>query len=147
GGAITLDITAGVTDAGEGLEITISDIPAGATLSAGTVNPDGTVTLTAGELAGLTITPPEDFSGSFDLTVTATSSDGADTASITDTLSVTVDPVADAPTLSVDPASGNEDSAIALDITAGLTDADETLSVTISDIPAGSTLSAGTVNP
>ncbi|MBN8196080.1 Ig-like domain-containing protein [Thalassospira povalilytica] len=147
GGAITLDITAGVTDAGEGLEITISDIPAGATLSAGTVNPDGTVTLTAGELAGLTITPPEDFSGSFDLTVTATSSDGADTASIADTLSVTVDPVADAPTLSVDPASGNEDSAIALDITAGLTDADETLSVTISDIPAGATLSAGTVNP
>ncbi|WP_412557637.1 beta strand repeat-containing protein [Thalassospira sp. MIT1370] len=147
GGAITLDITAGVTDAGEGLEITISDIPAGATLSAGTVNPDGTVTLTAGELAGLTITPPEDFSGSFDLTVTATSSDGADTASIADTLSVTVEPVADTPTLSVDPASGNEDSAIALDITAGLTDADETLSVTISDIPAGSTLSAGTVNP
>ncbi|WP_170310099.1 beta strand repeat-containing protein [Thalassospira povalilytica] len=147
GGAITLDITAGVTDAGEGLEITISDIPAGATLSAGTVNPDGTVTLTAGELAGLTITPPEDFSGSFDLTVTATSSDGADTASIADTLSVTVDPVADAPTLSVDPATGNEDIAIALDITAGLTDADETLSVTISDIPAGSTLSAGTVNP
>ncbi|URK17546.1 cadherin-like domain-containing protein [Thalassospira sp. GO-4] len=147
GGAITLDITAGVTDAGEGLEITISDIPAGSTLSAGTVNPDGTVTLTAGELAGLTITPPEDFSGSFDLTVTATSSDGADTASIADTLSVTVDPVADAPTLSADPASGNEDSAIALDITAGLTDADETLSVTISDIPAGSTLSAGTVNP
>ncbi|MEE3046737.1 MAG: Ig-like domain-containing protein [Pseudomonadota bacterium] len=147
GGAITLDITAGVTDTGEGLEITISDIPAGSTLSAGTVNPDGTVTLTAGELAGLTITPPEDFSGSFDLTVTATSSDGADTASIADTLSVTVDPVADAPTLSVDPASGNEDSAIALDITAGLTDADETLSVTISDIPAGATLSAGTVNP
>ncbi|MCC4242154.1 Ig-like domain-containing protein, partial [Thalassospira povalilytica] len=145
--AIALDITAGLTDADETLSVTISDIPAGSTLSAGTVNPDGTVTLTAGELAGLTITPPEDFSGSFDLTVTATSSDGADTASVADTLSVTVDPVADAPTLSVDPASGNEDSAIALDITAGLTDADETLSVTISDIPAGSTLSAGTVNP
>ena len=144
--AIALDIDAGLTDSSETLTITISGVPEGASLSAGTDNGDGTWSLTSDDLEGLTITPPEDFSGSFDLTVTATSSDGADTASIADTLSVTVDPVADAPTLSVDPASGNEDSAIALDIDAGLTDSSETLTVTISGVPDGATLSAGTDN-
>ncbi|MCC9620426.1 Ig-like domain-containing protein [Thalassospira sp. MA62] len=146
-GAIALDIAAALTDASETLTITISDIPAGATLSAGTINPDGSVTLTPDQLAGLTITPPEDFNGTIDLTVTATSSDGTDTASVSDTLSITVASEADAPTLSVNNAAGLEDGAIALDIVAALTDASETLTITISDIPAGATLSAGTVNP
>ncbi|WP_417828058.1 beta strand repeat-containing protein, partial [Thalassospira sp.] len=144
---IALDIASNLSDSDEVLSVTISDIPAGATLSAGTVNPDGTVTLTPAELTGLTITPPTDFSGDFDLTVTATSTDGTDTAQISDTLNIDVIPVADTPTLAVTPASGDEDSPIALDIASNLTDSDEVLSVTISDIPAGATLSAGTVNP
>jgi hypothetical protein len=148
--AIALDIAAALTDTdgSEVLSVTISDIPAGATLSAGTVNGDGSVTLTAAQLAGLTITPAADSDADFTLTVAATSTDGTDTATTTASLPVTVDAVADTPELTVQAASGDEDTAIALDIAAALTDTDgsEVLSITISDIPAGATLSAGTVN-
>ncbi len=144
--AIALDIDAGLADSSETLTVTISGVPDGATLSAGTDNGDGTWTLNSDQLEGLTITPAEDFSGSFDLGVTATSADGSDVATATDSITVDVTGVADAPTLDVSDASGNEDSAIALDIDAGLTDSSETLTVTISGVPDGATLSAGTDN-
>ncbi|WP_296990995.1 Ig-like domain-containing protein [Thalassospira sp. UBA1131] len=144
--AIALNIDAGLTDANETLTVTISGVPGGATLSAGTDNGDGTWTLSSQQLSGLTITPPEDFSGSFDLGVTATSADGSDVAITTGSITVDVAGVADAPALDVSSASGNEDSAIALDIDAGLTDSSETLTVTISGVPNGGTLSAGTDN-
>ncbi|OCK07570.1 MULTISPECIES: Ig-like domain-containing protein [Thalassospira] len=144
--AIALDIDAGLTDSSEVLTVTISGVPEGATLSAGTDNGDGTWTLSPDQLAGLTITPADDFSGSFDLTVTAQSADGSDIATATDTITVDVAGVADAPTLDVSDASGSEDTAIALDIDAGLTDSSEVLSVTISGVPEGATLSAGTDN-
>ena len=144
--AIALDIDASLTDSSETLTVTISGVPNGATLSAGTDNGDGTWTLNSGQLAGLTITPPDDFSGSFELEVTATSADGSDVATTTDSITVDVTGVANAPTLDVSDASGNEDSAIALDIDAGLTDSSETLTVTISGVPDGATLSAGTDN-
>ncbi|MBC04980.1 tandem-95 repeat protein, partial [Thalassospira sp.] len=146
GSAIALDIDAALTDSSETLTVTISGVPDGATLSAGTDNGDGTWTLNSDQLEGLTITPAEDFSGSFDLGVTATSADGSDVATTTDSITVDVAGVADAPTLDVSDASGNEDSAIALDIDAGLTDSSETLTVTISGVPDGATLSAGTDN-
>ncbi|WP_232310566.1 Ig-like domain-containing protein, partial [Thalassospira sp. MCCC 1A01148] len=144
--AIALDIDAGLADSSETLTLTISGVPEGATLSAGTDNGDGTWTLSSDQLDGLSITPPDDFSGSFDLGVTATSADGSDVATATDSITVDVTGVADAPTLDVSDASGNEDSAIALDIDAGLTDSSETLTVTISGVPDGATLSAGTDN-
>ncbi|PKR47251.1 Ig-like domain-containing protein, partial [Thalassospira povalilytica] len=142
--AIALDIDAGLADSSEVLSITISGVPDGATLSAGTNNGDGTWTLNPDQLEGLTITPAEDFSGSFELGVTATSVDGEDVATTTGSITVDVAGVADAPTLDVSDASGNEDSAIALDIDAGLTDSSEVLTVTISGVPDGATLSAGT---
>ncbi|MFC4235519.1 Ig-like domain-containing protein [Thalassospira xianhensis] len=144
--AIALDIDAGLTDSSEVLSVTISGVPEGATLSAGTDNGDGTWTLGSGDLAGLTITPANDFSGSFELGVTATSADGEDVATSSGTVTVDVTGVADAPTLDVSNASGSEDSAIALDIDAGLTDSSEVLTVTISGVPEGATLSAGTNN-
>ncbi len=144
--AIGLDIDAGLTDSSEVLSITVSGVPDGATLSAGTDNGDGTWSLSSDDLEGLTVTPADDFGGSFDLGVTATSADGEDVATTTDSLTVDVAGVADTPTLDVADASGNEDSAIALGIDAGLTDSSETLSVTISDVPDGATLSAGTNN-
>ncbi len=144
--AIALDIDAALTDAGEVLSITVTGVPEGATLSAGTDNGDGTWTLSPDDLDGLTITPPADYSGSFNLGVTATSTDGTDTASISDSISVSVEGQADTPTLSVSDTAGTEDSAIALDINAALTDADEVLSITISNVPEGATLSAGTDN-
>ncbi|MCC9626773.1 Ig-like domain-containing protein, partial [Thalassospira sp. MA62] len=144
--AIALDIDAGLTDSSEVLAVTISGVPDGATLSAGTDNGDGSWTLSPAQLSGLTITPPENYSGSFDLDVTATSTDGSDSASVADTITVDVTGVADDPTLDVSDASGNEDTAIALDIDAALTDSSEVLSVTISGVPDGATLSAGTDN-
>ncbi|WP_417812540.1 hypothetical protein [Thalassospira alkalitolerans] len=144
--AIALDIDAGLTDSSEVLTVTISGVPDGATLSAGTDNGDGTWTLSAVDLEGLTITPADDFSGSFDLAVTAQSADGEDVATVSDSITVDVAGVADTPTLDVADASGKEDSAIALDIDAGLTDSSEVLTVTISGVPDGATLSAGTDN-
>ncbi|MBO9507614.1 Ig-like domain-containing protein [Thalassospira sp. A3_1] len=144
--AIALDIDAGLTDSSEVLTVTISGVPEGANLSAGTDNGDGSWTLSPDQLAGLTITPADDFSGSFDLAVTAQSADGEDVATTTDTITVDVVGVADAPTLEISDASGLEDSTIALDIDTGLTDGSEVLSITISGVPEGATLSAGTDN-
>ncbi|WP_181846527.1 Ig-like domain-containing protein, partial [Thalassospira profundimaris] len=144
--AIALDIDAGLTDSSETLTITISGVPDGATLSAGTDNGDGTWTLSSGDLEGLTITPADDYSGSFDLSITVTSTDGEDTASISDTITVDVAGVADTPSLEVSDASGNEEGSIALSIDAGLSDSSEVLSITISGVPAGAELSAGTDN-
>ncbi|WP_181850096.1 Ig-like domain-containing protein, partial [Thalassospira xiamenensis] len=144
--AIELDIDVGLTDSSEVLTVTISDVPEGATLSAGTDNGDGTWTLASGDLDGLTITPANDFSGSFDLTVVAQSADGEDVATTSSTITVDVAGVADIPTLDSANASGNEDSAITLDIDAGLTDSSEVLTITISGVPDGATLSAGADN-
>ncbi|MBL4720231.1 MAG: hypothetical protein JKY20_03745, partial [Alphaproteobacteria bacterium] len=148
--AITLDITSALSDAdgSEALSLTVSGIPDGATLSAGTLNADGSVTLTPDQLDGLTITPPSDSSADFNLTVTATSSENGTTATTSSTLEVSVSGVADTPTLAVSSSTGAEDSAIALDITSALSDTDgsETLSLTVTGIPDGATLSAGTLN-
>ena len=148
---IPLTINAGLVDndGSETLGITITGVPTGATLSAGTNNGGGSWTLTSAQLTNLTLTPPHNFSGNFDLSVTATSSENATTASTsTMPLHVSVAGVPDMPTLSVQAASGNENSAINLNIAAALTDTDgsETLSVTVAGVPAGATLSAGTNN-
>ena len=153
--AIALNIAASLSDA-DGSEllsdVIISGIPVGAVLSAGTLNPDGTVTLSQAQLTGLTVTPPPDSDTDFTLSisVTATEGIGGDTATTTVPLPVSVAAIADAPVLTVEAASGDEDSALALNIAAALSDIDgsELLSdVIISGIPAGATLSAGTLNP
>jgi Ca2+-binding RTX toxin-like protein len=148
--AIALDIGAalGDLDGSESLVVTISGVPSGAQLSAGTDLGGGTWTLNPAQLTGLTITPPANSDGDFTLTVTATATEaqGGDTAIVTAQLPVTVSAVADAPSLSVAPASGSEDTAIALDIGAALGDLDgsESLVITISGVPSGAQLSAGT---
>ena len=78
------------TDGSESLSIVIGGVPTGATLSAGTDNGDGTWTLADTDLPGLTLFPPTNYTGTFQLTVTATSTDGSDTASIAETIDVTV---------------------------------------------------------
>ncbi len=87
------------TDGSESLSIVIGGVPTGASLSAGTDNGDGTWTLTQAELSGLTLVPPTDYVGTFQLTVTATATDGTDTADTVDYIDVTIDwPVNAAPT-------------------------------------------------
>ncbi|PWC52622.1 hypothetical protein TSH7_33270, partial [Azospirillum sp. TSH7] len=153
--AIALAINPALTDldGSETLSITISGIPAGATLgnTAGDVLTvtGGSITLSKDQLAGLTVTPPSNSDVDFTLTVTATAKDGtAGAVSVTRTLPVTVNPVSDTPTLSVTAARGNEDTAIALTISPALTDTDgsEALSIVIAGVPTGATLSAGTHN-
>jgi VCBS repeat-containing protein len=99
--AIVLDIDAALTDldSSETLSIVISGVPEGASLSAGTDNGDGSWTLGAADLVGLTITPPADSDGDFTLTVTATATEGAngDSADTVATIDVTVAQVNDAP--------------------------------------------------
>ena len=139
---IPLSIDVSAHDASESLSVTISGVPDGAVLSAGTNNGDGTWTLSAGDLDGLTLTPPENSDVDFALDVAVTTTDGDSTATTHETLNVAVEAVADDPLLSAEDASGAEDTAISLDIEAALTDLDgsETLTVTLSNIPNGSVL-------
>lgn len=160
--AIGLDIKSALTDTdgSESLAITITGVPDGATLSAGTKNPDGSWTLTSDQLGGLTVTPPKDFSGDIKLDITATSHEGAtgaqeltldnNTASTSTSITIHVDAVSDTPTLAVDNAQGYEDLgggeiALKVDVTPG--DADEHAWVVVSGIPAGVTLNVGSIQP
>ncbi|MGD1713409.1 cadherin-like domain-containing protein, partial [Dapis sp. BLCC M172] len=104
---LPLGITSSLVDTSgsETLSITISGVPDGATLSAGTDQGNGSWVLTPDELANLTISPPRDRETgtifSFDLTVAATATETAnnDTATQTDTISVEVEALNDAPLL------------------------------------------------
>ena len=72
--AIPLTITTSLATGDNGtLAVVITGVPNGATLSAGIHNQDGSWLLTPAQLQGLTITPPHDYNGSFNLTVTSTS--------------------------------------------------------------------------
>ena len=150
GTAITLSIATAPAHAEDVLSLRITGVPAGATLSAGRHNTDGSWTLTLAQLSNLTLTAPAgSFAGLANLTVvsSATEIDGS-VVSSTATLPVVVAGVATAPTLSVPIASGNAGSSIALSIATALTatDGQETLSVKIAGLPAGATLSTGTHN-
>jgi len=134
-GTVALDISSALTDldGSESLSITIGGLN-GATLNTGTVNTDGTVTISdivdadgnvvtsvADQLSALTLSPAADSDVDLDLSVTAVATDtdpetGAETtATATGNIAVTIDAVADAPDLDVQDASGDEDTAIALD--------------------------------
>ncbi|MBL3611426.1 Ig-like domain-containing protein, partial [Rhodovulum sulfidophilum] len=133
---------------GETLTLTVSGLPEGAALSAGTETADGSWSLGPDQLDGLTLTPPAEFHGELSLEVAATATLGADSRSVTAPLAVTVTPVTDPPRLEVAPATGAEDSAIALELAADLIRPapGETLTLTVSGLPEGAALSAGTPN-
>ncbi|SIO49174.1 hypothetical protein SAMN05443247_06378 [Bradyrhizobium erythrophlei] len=133
--------------------ITISGLPAGASLSNG-IGPltpvAGVYTLTVAQLAGLTLHAPDGDLASISMNVQAHAHEGVSTAdSAIQTIAVTVTPVADAPTLTAPAlASGNEDAPIALNITDVLSEIDGDASltnVTITGVPAGVSFSAGTL--
>ena len=151
--AIALDITSALGDGSEVLSVTVAGVPAGASLSAGTDNGNGSWTLSAAQTDGVTITPPAGSGADFTLQVTATATEtDPNTSAVTTSttgpteLPVTVTAVADDPTLGVEAAAGGEDTAIPLDLSASLGDSDgsEVLSVTISGVPTGASLSTGT---
>ena len=117
--AISLYIRAELTDTdgSETLTVTISGVPEGSTLSAGTDNGDGTWTLSEGDLPGLTITPPQNWDQDFDLTVTAVSTESStgDTASVSDTIHVDITPTNDPPVAgAVDLGQVDEDTSLTI---------------------------------
>jgi hypothetical protein len=149
-----LTITTSLADAdgSEILSVVVSGVPAGYLLSAGTNNHDGSWTLTPAQLSGLTIIPPTDHKDSFELTVTATSTEksNSDSAHVTvEHIPVVFTAVADKPSLTVTPATGLEDTQVALNISTTTTDQTGTEvidRVVISGVPTGATLSAGINN-
>ncbi|NEO52128.1 MAG: tandem-95 repeat protein [Okeania sp. SIO3B5] len=119
--SISLDITANLVDTSgsETLSITIVGVPEGATLSAGTVQDDGTWVLTVEELANLTLTPSQAEQTevlNFELTVTVTATETAnnDTASASGVIAVQVTPLNGPPIAGDDVFETNEDTAITI---------------------------------
>ncbi|PMG76032.1 hypothetical protein BCU84_01805, partial [Shewanella sp. 10N.286.51.B7] len=145
---VDLHITITSPDSSEDLSVSISGLPSGSILSAGTDNHDGTWTLQQAELSGLTLTPPLDYSGQLNLTVTAISTDGTDIATTDSDLRINITPVAETSTLTGSDISMDEDSGtVALGITLNIhADASETQSLLIEGVPASASLSAGTKN-
>ena len=109
------------------------------------IRDSGSADIGADQLAGLTITPPDDFNGSFDLTITATSEENdGDTATTTSTFTVDVDAVNDGPVAGDDSLSGTEDGTItftAADLLGNDTDVDgDTLSISSFEQPEHGTI-------
>ncbi|GAC1033511.1 retention module-containing protein [Pseudomonas sp. No.21] len=105
------------TDGSESLSVGISQIPEGATLTDGVnsftaTSGSTTADISSWNLGNLSITPPANYNGTFDLKVTATATEGAngDKASTNLTLPVTVHAVNDAPTSADNTVSTNEDT-------------------------------------
>ena len=151
--AIALKIETATTDADKSEvidSVIIKGLPDGFTLSAGAKQPDGSWKLSEGQLAGLKLNPPANWSGTVNLQVISTSKEkvtAADiatnnendytdnTATTTANIKVTIEGVADKPTLTVDDVWTKEDSAgVQLKIDAKLTDPSETLTVKIENI-------------
>jgi Mg-chelatase subunit ChlD len=125
--ALTLNAALVDTDGSERLTTQVGNIPLGAVLTDGfhsytsIVGGDGTVIINGWDLSKLTITPPKDFNGVIDLTVTAIATESTGpTASTSQTLVVTVSPVNDAPILNFGGAEYTENGA-ATPIVNGLT--------------------------
>ncbi|TNC96937.1 MAG: hemolysin-type calcium-binding repeat family protein, partial [Stygiobacter sp.] len=85
--ALDIDVTA--LDSSESLSaVTISGVPAGASLSAGTDNGDGTWTLSVEDLDGLQLTVTQVDADGFDLGVSVSTADGTDVELSSDSLHV-----------------------------------------------------------
>jgi hypothetical protein len=146
------DALSGESDADAVLgSITISKVPAGVTLSAGTSVAAGegttTWTLTSAQLSGLTLTGDGE-TKNFSLHVDATTNDGGNIAHATTDIAVTVNPVADAPSLAgtQTTVNVNEDSSASLTIVDALSEVDRDSSlgaITISGVPTGVTFNHG----
>ena len=148
-----VDITgmAGDTDGSETVvKYQISDVPDGFTFNNGTEISPGVWEFTPDELIGLEITPPTDFVGDIDLTVTIFTTENPvdgevdtsdNTATDTDVFTLTWKPVANPPELEVnngiDDVIVKEDGSVEVPITATLDPAgsgNEVLTVTVTGI-------------
>jgi hypothetical protein len=153
---LNVNVGAAVTDV-DGSEsitsFTISGVPAGFTLSAGTNNGNGTWTLTPAQINNLKITPPTGFNGTIPLTVRATATEDPndrefnsanDTAIGSANFNVTWTPDANPPEITVNGGVDNaqvlEDGSVFVPVVATLSGSDETLSLRLTGLQAGWTL-------
>ncbi len=154
---VALNLNAQLLDQTETATVTVFGLPSGAQLTdvngdtIGTVNSDGSVTLTMAEAGNVYFSGPAQVADTWELSAKITTTDldtatdpaqnpGATVTSDAFTFTVTTTPDADAPTLSGGNTSGAEDTWISVDLT-GLqtvdTDGSETLSIVISGAPEG----------
>ena len=92
GHSYTLDISTSLSDSTETLgDITVSPLPEGASLSAGTKNIDGTWTLTSSDLNDLKVITTTEIAADFNITVQATSTDGNSISTTSKAVIVDVD--------------------------------------------------------
>ncbi|WP_035909132.1 hypothetical protein, partial [Labrenzia sp. C1B70] len=97
--ATPLVIDLGVLNPGELAEVTVSGLAEGTTLSAGVVNPDGSVTLSEADLLGLTVTALDPGTQLLNVDVTVTDPATGTSATTSELLSLEVLNVADVPLL------------------------------------------------
>lgn len=150
--ALPLDINATVGDIDGSEEITaiyLRGVPDGFTLSSGTYNGAGEWQLTQADLSGLTISAPQNYSGSLALAleVVAEEVNTSDTepylhnntAKSFGEITVAWNPVADAPELTVSDAQVKEDGSVFVPVEAKLVDTDgsEFLTLTLTGLPDG----------
>jgi len=146
--ALRLDVRAQLpaSIADEALSVVVSDMPDGTLLLAGTDNGDGTWSISPEQMANLTLIPPMDYSGKFQVTIKGTLNLEGD-ADVFATLPLKIDlaGVADLPGLEVADTISDGSGPIPLGIEAALTDGDgsERLAITISGLPDGARLTAG----
>ena len=119
-----LNIAVALTDPSETItEVRLSGLPDGFEITDGvrTTISDGTpIDLVGWLLDDLTVTPAVDWNGELTLEVSATSTDGPDTATTVETLTVSIDPVNDAPVAVDDTVSTDEDTVVSVNAANGL---------------------------
>lgn len=135
---LTIDVVTSDPNAGWDITVVLTNVPAGAVLSAGTMNEaDGSVSLSLAELTGLTITPPPGSSDDFSLSAQVEVTDpitGVTNSNTTETATVSVAAVAEPVTLtaSSDP-SLNDGAELTDDLGNPLTVLDLNLNLVHSD--------------
>ncbi len=99
-------------DGSETIAVTISGVPAGASLSAGTEISPGVWSVDPGDVPNLVFTPPADWHGTIDLEITATATEtgNGDTAVTTVPFSIVVDAQADTPSVVGGSSATDEDT-------------------------------------
>ena len=89
-------------------DVTLSGVPAGAVISAGTDNGDGTWTVPTTQLAGLSITPPANASEDFTLTASVVFNEDGVEQTFSGEVEVVVNAVADPLTVTISVSDGVE---------------------------------------
>ena len=113
--ALNLSAALADTDGSELLSIKIFGVPEGASLTHGTRQSDGSWSVSPADLPDLAFIPPSNFSGTFNLTLRATSQEvNGEMADVEVSFQVQVHAVADVPGVTVANAHGQEDMPVNL---------------------------------